>query len=299
MSRIDGDSNAPSPRSDPGDPLESSLRSDGLQSSCEGVTHEGSPTKAHTRRHTLLIEEPQSLPAMPLERLRRAPNWAVAVNNIAFMAVPRSIPANFAATGWVIGILALVYSSVVTYDTGLVIGQLCGSSGATSFPELAAEAMGRFSARHGWSEGRRALGRRLAHGLTLSMQFATYYLAEVCELIYFEQYFGQIFGASPLCQWQWLLVGALIALPAMQVHLQPDTSRLQPDTSKAATPRTRCPPSTKGGGSRCCWGCSPSDSTCSSSSTRSRSSARGTARQAPLSQAGLRRGRSRGVPSWD
>jgi hypothetical protein len=99
--------------------------------------------KAHTRRHTLLVEEPQSLPAMPLERLRRAPDWAVVANNIAFMAVPRSIPANFAATGWMIGSLALVYSSIVTYDTGLVIGQLCESSGATSFPELAAEAIGR------------------------------------------------------------------------------------------------------------------------------------------------------------
>ena len=203
MSRIDGDSNAPSPRSDVGNHLELSLRSDGA---CEGVTHEASPMKAHTRRHTLLIEEPQSLPAMPLESLRRAPDWAVVANNIAFMAVPRSIPANFAATGWVIGILALVYSSVVTYDTGLVIGQLCESSGATSFPELAAEAIGRWSARHGWSAERRELGRRLAHGLTLSMQFATYYLAEVCELIYFEQYFGQIFGASPLCQWRWLLI---------------------------------------------------------------------------------------------
>ena len=245
MSRIDGDSNAPSPRSDSGDHLESSLRSDGLQSSCESVTHEGSPTRAHTRRHTLLIEEPQSLLAMPLERLRRAPDWAVAVNNIAFMAVPRSIPANFAATGWVIGILALVYSSVVTYDTGLVIGQLCGSSGATSFPELAAEAMGRLSAQHGWSESRRALGRRLAHGLTLAMQFATYYLAEVCELIYFEQYFGQIFGASPLCQWQWLLVGALIALPVMQVLLQPDAlpaaARCLPGCLQAATSASRHP----------------------------------------------------------
>ena len=208
-------------------PAASSLRQ--CSSSCEGVAHEGSPTKAHTRRHTLLIEEPQSLQAMPLERLRRAPDWAVAVNNIAFMAVPRSIPANFVATGWVIGSLALVSSSIVTYDTGLLIGQLCESSGASSFPELAAEAMGRFSARHGWPEGRRARGRRLAHGLTLSMQFATYYLAEVCELIYFEQYFGQIFGASPLCQWQWLLVGALIALPVTQVHLQPDASRLQPE----------------------------------------------------------------------
>ena len=81
--------------------------------------------------HTLLIEEPQSS-AKPLERLRRAPDWAVVVNNISFMAVPRSIPANFAATGWVIGTIALVYSSVVTYDTGLLIGQLCQGSEVSS-----------------------------------------------------------------------------------------------------------------------------------------------------------------------
>ena len=222
MTRLAADSRPPSPRSDSSHHFESSARSD-LQDSCEGAAQEGVTHKGvkGTRRHTLLIEEPEligKLPVMPLERLRRAPDWAVVVNNIAFMAVPRSIPANFAATGWLIGILALVYSSVVTYDTGLLIGQLCESSGATSFPELASEAMGRFSARHGWSERRRALGLRVAHGLTLSMQFATYYLAEVCELIYFEQYFGQIFDASPLCQWQWLLVGALIALPVMQVR---------------------------------------------------------------------------------
>jgi hypothetical protein len=42
------------------------------------------------------------------------------VNNVAFMAVPRAIPACFAATGWTIGLGALAYSSVVTYDTGMV-----------------------------------------------------------------------------------------------------------------------------------------------------------------------------------
>ena len=263
---VDGDSDNPSPQSDSSrHHFEPSLRNDDLDAcECvsvaqEGVTREG---VKGTRRHTLLIEETQPQPVMPLTRLRRAPDWAVAVNNIAFMAVPRSIPANFAATGWVIGILALVYSSVVTYDTGLLIGQLCESSGATSYPELAAEAMGRFSARRGWSEGPRALGRRAAHGLTLGMQLATYYLAEVCELIYFEQYFGQIFGASPLCQWQWLLVGALIALPVLQV---PPLAR--PHAPQAARPHApqaarshavRCRPSTRGGGSRCCWGCCPS-----------------------------------------
>jgi len=54
------------------------------------------------------------------DRLRRAPTWAITVNNIAFMAVPRSIPACFAATGWGVGLAALGYSCLVTYDTGLV-----------------------------------------------------------------------------------------------------------------------------------------------------------------------------------
>ena len=98
--------------------------------SSDGATEEVVNPRA-IRMHTLLIEEPQSS-AKPLERLRRAPDWAVVVNNISFMAVPRSIPANFAATGWVIGTIALVYSSVVTYDTGLLIGQLCQGSEASS-----------------------------------------------------------------------------------------------------------------------------------------------------------------------
>ena len=80
-----------------------------------------------------------------LERMRRAPDWAVVVNNIAFMAVPRSVPANFAQTGWYLGICTLVYSSYVTYDTGLLIGRLSTECGARSFPELSAEAMGRFA----------------------------------------------------------------------------------------------------------------------------------------------------------
>ena len=46
------------------------------------------------------------------------------------------------------------------------------------------------------------------------MQFATYYLTAVAELIYFEQYCGQLFARSPLCQWQWLLVVALVVFRA-------------------------------------------------------------------------------------
>jgi len=180
--------------------------------------------------HSLLVEAPlttqtsvgggllaSSEEVVILERMRRAPDWAVVVNNIAFMAVPRSVPANFAQTGWYLGICTLVYSSYVTYDTGMLIGRLSTQCGARSFPELSAEAMGRFASRRGWREHRRRTARQLAHWLTLAMQFATYYLTEVCELIYFEQYFGQIFEKSALCQWQWMLVCAALALPVLQV----------------------------------------------------------------------------------
>lgn len=45
----------------------------------------------------------------------------------------------------------------------------------------------------------------------------------MAELIYFEQFFGQLFDRSPLCQWEWLLIVALICLPVMQVPSFHDT----------------------------------------------------------------------------
>lgn len=157
------------------------------------------------------------------DRLRQTPVWGAAVNSIAFMCVPRSIPACFAATGWPLGIFSLLYSTAVTYDTGLLIGKVCAVLPAecSSFPGIAAEAGSAFSASQGHSGARQARWRRFAHGGVAVLQHTCYYLTGVSELIYFEQYLGQLFDTSSICQWQWLLLVGLISLPALQVGAAP------------------------------------------------------------------------------
>jgi hypothetical protein len=118
-------------------------------------------------------------------RLRRAPVWGATCNCIAFMAVPRSVPACFAATGWWAGLMALLYSSIVTFDTGVVLGDVCANHPTlTSFPLLVGEASARIAGRHGCDTTRWRAGGELATG---ALQFGTYFLTAVAELIYFEQ----------------------------------------------------------------------------------------------------------------
>ena len=158
------------------------------------------------------------------QRLRRTPVWGAAANTIAFMCVPRSLPACFAATGWSLGLGALAWSSVVTYETGQLLGTMCAADAElTSFPALGGAAFAKWRASRAAAraesvdDGARARWNAAGRRATLAMQFATYYLTAVAELIYFEQYCGQLFARSPLCQWQWLLVVALVTLPVMQV----------------------------------------------------------------------------------
>ena len=157
------------------------------------------------------------------QRLRRTPVWGAAANTIAFMCVPRSLPACFAATGWSLGLGALAWSSVVTYETGLARHDVRRRRRAHLLPGARRRGVcqvarvARRRARRAVDDGARARWRAAGRRATLAMQFATYYLTAVAELIYFEQYCGQLFARSPLCQWQWLLVVALVTLPVMQV----------------------------------------------------------------------------------
>ena len=151
-------------------------------------------------------------------RLRRTPVWSVTANNIAFMCVPRGIPACFAATGWPLGLTALLYSCVVTYDTGHVLGEACAlRPSCSSFPELTGEAFVTLARSRRCSEPVAEWWRAVGRAGTQLLQFATYYLTGVAELIYFEQYCGQLFSSAPICQWQWLLLIAAVSLPVLQV----------------------------------------------------------------------------------
>ena len=174
------------------------------------AARQGSSRESCARPSAALLEIEQHV---DVGGLRRMPAWGAFCNNVAFMAVPRSIPACFKATGWSLGIASLTYSTVVTFDTGVVLGDLCLQEPAlTSFPLLAGEAMARVS-----SEANAPRARAFGYLSVQGLQFSTYYLTAVAELIYFEQYFGQLFDSSALCQWQWLLLVGVICVPVMQV----------------------------------------------------------------------------------
>lgn len=194
-----------------------------MEESSLGMRHEAlnmeqqqQPSSAQEDGKTLL-EVNLSEPAV--SRLRRTPAWGAAVNSISFMCMPRGIPACFAATGWPLGLLCLLYSSVVTYETGCLIGKVCAvlPGDISSFPAIAAEAAGSFSASRGHDALHQARWRYYASWAIAILQHSCYYLTGVSEIFYFQQYLGQLFDKSGLCQWQWLLLVGVICLPAMQV----------------------------------------------------------------------------------
>ena len=191
----------------------------------EGPPVAGTPESRRTLDHSLLLDgvdgdEDERRSDSQSMRLRRTPVWGASMNTIAFMCVPRTVPACFAATGWTVGVVSLLYSSIVTYDTGLLLGVVCNelhSSAACSFPSLAAEAASRCAARYGRDPRAQQLWRKAGAIVVGTLQHTCYYLTGVAELIYFEQFMGQLFDTSPLCQWQWLLIVGLLCLPVLQI----------------------------------------------------------------------------------
>ena len=193
---------------------------------CTATPVARSQSAGQTDRHHLLLEaaaansEDGADQAGISHRLRRTPVWGASVNTIAFMCVPRTVPACFAKTGWTLGVVSLLYSTVVTYDTGILLGRVCNAlprHAGCSFPELAAEAAAVFAARLGRDRPAQERWRRAGALSVAALQHSCYYLTGVAELIYFEQFCGQLFNTSPLCQWQWLLIVGLLCLPVLQV----------------------------------------------------------------------------------
>ena len=61
-----------------------------------------------------------------------------------------------------------------------------------SYPDLAGEALAHWASRHGSSREKAEKWRLVGRRACLGLQFGTYYLTTVAELIYFEQFFGQV-----------------------------------------------------------------------------------------------------------
>lgn len=173
------------------------------------------------------------------QEMGRTPAWNITLNSIMYMAVPLSMPATLAAAGWLWGSLWFVYCTAATFWTGLIIGRVFNADPTlTTYPAMAAEAFAQLyvtrSTRNGASadpagsgsggggsrddverlaDGWRVFGRRLV----VVMQFVTFYLDTVTQMIYVAQYFGQLFPGSKICQWAWLLIVWGISVPVMQI----------------------------------------------------------------------------------
>lgn len=150
--------------------------------------------------------------------------WEAVMNNVAFMLAPFLMPSIFAQTGWICGFLFLFFSNMVTYTTGLILGDICTNHPHLhSYPAISEEAF-RFIGRE-WL-GFEAAGqqRSAAFGRVFVqvMQFFSYYLAGISELIYMMQYFSQLlkhasWGGHEMCQMDWLIVSAILCWPFMQI----------------------------------------------------------------------------------
>ena len=119
-----------------------------------------------------------------------------------------------------------VYCTVATYWTGVVIGRAYNAHPALkTYPDMAAEAFARLRLWHvGGAAGDAQAEARLTHSwrkrgrrLVVAMQFVTYYLDTVTQMIYVAQYFGQLVPGNKICQWMWLLVVWGISVPIMQI----------------------------------------------------------------------------------
>ncbi|KAL3918956.1 MAG: hypothetical protein SGPRY_005808 [Prymnesium sp.] len=133
--------------------------------------------------------------------LEEAAPWGLVLNTVLYMASPMSMPATFAAAGWVWGNIFLVYSSIITYNTGLLLGDICSRMPHLgSFPAIAAKC-----------------GGKSMMWLVIFMQFLTFWIDSSAQMLYCAQYLGLLFPSLNVCQSHWLIVVATATLPLMQV----------------------------------------------------------------------------------
>eukprot|EP00959_Pyramimonas_sp_CCMP1952_P364368 7630388-Pyramimonas_sp.AAC.1 len=149
----------------------------------------------------------KSAPEVDMSALQRTPIWNIVVNGVTYMAAPMAMPSIMAQANWFWGTVFLVYSSVVTYHTGLLIGDIClANPHLDSFPKLSEGGTYKLVELVSPELAAKGLAKkwaRIAFWTTVAVQFVTYYLDTVAQIIYVEQYFGELMPESPICQWKW------------------------------------------------------------------------------------------------
>jgi hypothetical protein len=158
----------------------------------------------------------------------QTPAWNICLNAAMYCAVPLSMPATLAAGGWFWGTVFFTYCTCATYWTGLIIGRvyLEHRGRLATYPAMAAEAFASLTLEH-TGDTRIANDVRVhARRCVEVIQFATFYLDTVTQIVYVAQYFGQldrgwVTGESArrarTCQWAWVLAVWAVSTPVMQI----------------------------------------------------------------------------------
>ena len=124
----------------------------------------------------------------------QTPAWNICLNAAMYCAVPLSMPATLAAGGWFWGTVFFTYCTCATYWTGLIIGRvyLEHRGRLATYPAMAAEAFASLALN-------RTGNARIANDVRIHarrcvevIQFATFYLDTVTQIVYVAQYFGQL-----------------------------------------------------------------------------------------------------------
>ena len=124
----------------------------------------------------------------------QTPAWNICLNAAMYCAVPLSMPATLAAGGWFWGTVFFTYCTCATYWTGLIIGRvyLEHRGRLATYPAMAAEAFSSLAFEH-TGDTRIANDVRVhARRCVEAIQFATFYLDTVTQIVYVAQYFGQL-----------------------------------------------------------------------------------------------------------
>jgi hypothetical protein len=150
--------------------------------------------------------------------LSHTPFWNATLNNIMYIASPLAMPATLAAGGWFFGNVWFVYCAACTYWTGTIIGKVFNAHPAlTTYPAMVGEAMhARCYAATGDATAARE-HRRRGKRAAKALQFTTFYLDTVTQIIFIAQYLGQLAPRAKVCQSTWLFIVWLMVIPVMQI----------------------------------------------------------------------------------
>lgn len=155
--------------------------------------------------------------------LRKMRCWQATLNNIAFMASAFAMPSIFAQTGWWFGIGFLLHSSLLTFQNGLILGDIVNLHPELyTYPAMAEKAfvgiLGRCSKEAGYN------GAKTGRFVVQAIQAITMYLTSATEVIYMAEYLALLLPDVPICDREWLLVVGAIAWPFMLIPTLEESS---------------------------------------------------------------------------